>query len=260
MVALVHNQRPGHVPESRFGKWFLGTETWRIHVLFRAFADLRRLADRLPERPVVLDAGCGWGASIELLNRALRPSRLIGVDIDPQMIAACHRRAADAGIEVDLRVEDLARLSLEDESVDVAFCHQTLHHVVDQATAMRELRRVLRPGGILMFAESTRAYIHSWIIRLLFRHDLTVQRSADEYIAMLKEAGFAIDETAISYPYLWWSRKDLGIAERLFGIAPPAVREETLLNLVAGRPLHRRPPPTPGAKSRARPPLTPAEV
>jgi ubiquinone/menaquinone biosynthesis C-methylase UbiE len=232
MVALAHN----HVPESRFGKWFLGTETWRVHVLTRAFLDLRGLAPAIPENAVILDAGCGWGASLELLHRRLSPQRLIGVDIDPEMIAACGRRAADAGVSVDLRSEDLSRLSLDSESVDIVFCHQTMHHVVDQEGAMRELYRVLRPGGVLMLAESTRAYIHSWIIRLLFRHDLTVQRSAEEYIAMLGGAGFAVDPRSISYPYLWWSRKDLGIAERWFGIAPPTVRDETLINLVAVKP------------------------
>jgi hypothetical protein len=40
-------------------------------------------------------------------------------------------------------------------------------------------------------------------------------------------------EESISYPYLWWSRADLGILERWFGVAPPHDLEETLLNLVS---------------------------
>ena len=63
-----------------------------------------------------------------------------------------------------------------------------------------------------------------------------VQRSASEYLAMIAEAGFTLDHRSISYPYLWWSRPDLGIMERWFGIQPAVTREETLVNLVAVRP------------------------
>ena len=55
----------------------------------------------------------------------------------------------------------------DDASVDVVFCHQTFHHLTRQREALREFHRVLKPGGLLLFAESTRAYIESWIIRLL---------------------------------------------------------------------------------------------
>jgi len=94
---------------------------------------------------------------------------------------------------------------------------------------------VLKPGGLLLFAESTRKYIHSWIIRLLFRHPMDVQRSAEEYLSMIRSVGFSLAPGEISYPYLWWSRGDLGLLERWFGITPPRLREETLVNLVAIR-------------------------
>jgi hypothetical protein len=88
---------------------------------------------------------------------------------------------------------------------------------------------------VLLFAESTRKYIHSWIIRMLFRHPMDVQRTAAEYLAMIPVTGFEIRPKSVSYPYLWWSRADLAIMERWFGIAPAADREETLINVVAVR-------------------------
>ena len=115
------------------------------------------------------------------------------------------------------------------------FCHQTFHHLTDQEGAIREFRRVLKPGGLLLFAESTRAYIHSWIIRLLFRHDMSVQKTAQEYIELIQSAGFKLDPSAVSFPYLWWSRPDIGILERFLRISPREIREETLVNLVAIR-------------------------
>jgi ubiquinone/menaquinone biosynthesis C-methylase UbiE len=225
-----------HVPESRFGIWFLGTETWAVHVLERAIGDLERLIeDRRPSYPVVVDVGCGWGRSFKLLKERFGAQRLIGVDINPTLLAAAAREARKHDIAVELTCGTSSRLTLAAASVDMVLCHQTFHHLVDQEGALAEFHRVLKPGGLLLFAESTRAYIHSWIIRLLFRHPMDVQRTAEEYVAMIRRAGFTIADDAISLPYLWWSRADLGLMENLCGIAPTD-REETLVNLVAVRP------------------------
>lgn len=227
----------GHVAESRFGVWFLGTETWAIHVLTRAVNDLERLIpQRLPSYDVVVDIGCGWGRSFHLLHQRFKPRRLIGIDADPAMLAASAAEVRTRNISVEFRLESASQLSLPSESADMVFCHQTFHHLVEQESAIREIFRVLKPGGVLLMAESTRRYIHSWMIRLLFRHAMDVQRTADEYLAMVRGAGFRVDPMAVSYPFLWWSRADLGILERVFGIAPPGEREETLVNLVAVRP------------------------
>lgn len=234
---LEYKLRPDvpHVCESRFGVWFLGTETWAIHVLERALDDLERLIKVRRPHPVIVDVGCGWGRSFALLSRRFGARQLIGIDIDPAMLAASATEVGRRGVAVEFRQATSARLPLADQSVDMVFCHQTFHHLVDQDSAIAEFYRVLKPGGQLLFAESTRAYIHSWIIRLLFRHPMEVQKSAEEYLALIRRAGFSVEPDAISYPYHWWSRADLGILERLFGIAPPVEREETLINLVAVR-------------------------
>jgi ubiquinone/menaquinone biosynthesis C-methylase UbiE len=226
-----------HVEETRFGKWFLRTETWRVHVLERAISDLVRLIpERKPSYEVVVDVGCGSGYSLPKLAQRFGPRELIGVDIDPEMLAAARAEAGKAGVDARLVEASSSRMPLPDGHADLLFCHQTFHHLVEQEAALAEFLRVLKPGGILLFAESTRRYIHSWIIRALFRHPMEVQRSAPEYLQMLRAAGFAVPESAVSYPYLWWSREDLGIMERWFGVRPPADREETLLNLVAVKP------------------------
>lgn len=223
-----------HVPETRFGIWFLGTRTWTTHVLTRAINDLERLIpDRQASYPVVADVGCGWGQSFKLLQQRFAPRQLIGIDVNPEMLKISAETIRQQGVEADLRQGDSCSLPLADQSVDMLFCHQTFHHLVHQEAALAEFHRVLKPGGVLLFAESTRAYIHSWIIKLLFRHPMDVQRTAAEYLAMLKSTGFRIAPESISYPYLWWSRADLGILERGFGVKPPADREETLINLVA---------------------------
>jgi ubiquinone/menaquinone biosynthesis C-methylase UbiE len=225
------------VPETRIGFWFLGTQTWETRVIRVALADLMRLfpGQCLPRRPVVLDVGCGQGKSFRPLHETFAPQTIIAIDCEPECL---QRAAAEAeGMPVDLRRGDLSALDLPEGSVDVLFCHQTFHHLTRQRQALAEFYRVLRPGGLFLFAESTRAYICSWIIRLLFRHPMDAQHSANEYIAMIRDQGFEVAPEQCSFPYLWWSRSDLGLLERI-GVPPPppGAREETLINLVAIKP------------------------
>jgi len=222
-----------HIDESRFGVWFLGTETWAVHVLARAIKDLQRLLPPNVTYDTILDVGCGWGRSFALLDKAFAPRRMIGIDSDPEMLRVSADEIARIGVNATVHSMNAAALAVPDASIDMIFCHQTLHHIVAQDDALKEFYRVLKPGGVLVLAESTRHYIHSWIIRLLFRHDMTVQRSADEFLQMIRNAGFSVPASAISYPYLWWSRRDLGLLERLLRVPPPKNREETLMNLVA---------------------------
>jgi ubiquinone/menaquinone biosynthesis C-methylase UbiE len=241
-MSMLHAKpSPAYIPETAFGDWFLRTPTWDVHVLEVALRDLEpRIPARRAAYPVVIDVGCGWGRSLRKLNERFRPERLVGFDIAPKMVQAAARelrglRTASAGAVEIVQASGVA-LPLPDASVDLLFCHQTFHHLVDQDAAIAEFFRVLKPGGTLLLAESTRRYIHSWIIRLLFRHPMDVQKTAPEYLALVRATGFVVPDAQVSYPFLWWSREDLGLAQRLLGIEPPAVREETLINLVATRP------------------------
>jgi ubiquinone/menaquinone biosynthesis C-methylase UbiE len=230
-----------YVEETRFGFWFLRSHTWQHHVLRVAINDLRSLfSDPLPANPVLLDAGCGQGKSFRYLRQTFAPQRLIGVDADPHSLQLSGEEAARLGFDVELIGSDCATLNVPDASVDVLFCHQTFHHLVEQDKALAEFYRVLKPGGYLLFAESTEAYIDTWVIRWLFRHPMHVQKSAAQYLQMIRQQGFAFGEQNVSYPYLWWSRsKDFGLLERagLLKPKPFGQREETLVNVVARKPL-----------------------
>lgn len=224
------------VPETKFGVWFLGTDTWFNFVLKEATFDLQRLiGDKSATFPVIVDVGCGRGRSFRLLHMTFRPTRLIGVEMDEENVEVARARAKQDRVKVELLTNDCAAIDLPDDSADLVFCHQTFHHLVQQERALSEFHRILKPGGLLLFAESTKAYIHSWIIRWLFAHPMDVQRTAEQYVAMVRAAGFELADDKVSYPYLWWSRSDFGVAER-FGVRPKAEREETLVNLVARKP------------------------
>ncbi len=230
-----------YVAETRFGFWFLRSHTWQHHVLRVAINDLRGLfGDAPPANPVVLDAGCGQGRSFQYLQQVFAPARLIGLDADPYSLKLSAEEAQRRGLEVELIGSDCATLEVPSQSVDILFCHQTFHHLVQQDRALAEFYRVLKPGGYLLFAESTEAYIDTWVIRWLFRHPMHVQKSAAQYLEMIRDQGFEFTPRNVSYPYLWWSRaKDFGLLERLRLKNPPPVgrREETLVNVVARKPL-----------------------
>src|SRR5919205_3748375 len=134
------------VPETRVGFWFLGSQTWETRVIRVALRDLERLLPgRKPHRPVVLDAGCGQGKSFRPLHDHFTPQRIVAVDYEPQCIELASAEAAAEGLPVDARRGDLAALELGDETVDVVFCHQTLHHLTRQEEALAEFHRVLKP-------------------------------------------------------------------------------------------------------------------
>ena len=231
-----------YVEETRFGFWFLRSHTWQHHVLRVAINDLRRLFDQAPPRaPVLLDAGCGQGKSFQYLQQVFAPARLLGTDADPHSLELSQAEAGRLGLNVELRGSDCAALQFADSSVDILFCQQTFHHLVEQEKALAEFYRVLKPGGYLLFAESTEAYIDTWVIRWLFRHPMHVQKSAEQYLQMLRDQGFEFGAQNVSYPYLWWSRSsDFGLLERFGLCKPPPVgqREETLVNVVARKPLN----------------------
>ena len=231
---------PTYVEETRLGFHFLRSHTWQHHVLRVAINDLKRLiGEPLPQGGSLLDVGCGQGKSFRLLRDAFQPIRTLGLDADPHSIDLSRAEAAREGVNVELFTADCAQIPLPDASVDIVFCHQTFHHLVEQDRALAEFWRVLKPGGLLLFAESTKAYIDTWVIRWFFRHPMDVQKTADEYLEMLRWQGFVFGAENVSFPYLWWSRsKDFGLMERwgLRSPPPPGQREETLVNAAVRKP------------------------
>jgi SAM-dependent methyltransferase len=100
----------------------------------------------------IVDVGCGNGMYLaELARRGFR-GRVLGVDLSFGMLAAARQRLATAPTQaasapVALANADATALPLRDGAADLAFAMHMLYHVPDPADALRELRRVTRPGG-----------------------------------------------------------------------------------------------------------------
>jgi len=98
----------------------------------------------------VLDVGCGPGTITADLAAIVAPGRVTAVDAAPDVLEAAARVAAERGLDtVDFATADVHALDFPDGTFDVVHAHQVLQHLADPVQALREMRRVCRPGGIV---------------------------------------------------------------------------------------------------------------
>ncbi|MEU1181857.1 class I SAM-dependent methyltransferase [Streptomyces sp. NPDC005820] len=102
----------------------------------------------LREGSRVLDAGCGTGRALTPLRAAVGPSGVVvGADLTLAMLQAAVRAGRDRAGR--LLLADVAALPLRDESLDAVFAAGLIAHLPHPAENLRELARVVRPGGLL---------------------------------------------------------------------------------------------------------------
>jgi ubiquinone/menaquinone biosynthesis C-methylase UbiE len=130
--------------------------SWLVHNPIRR-RYMRPILDRVGLRPGerILELGPGPGAfTVDAARRVGPEGRLVVVDIQPEMITQVERRVRAAGLaNVEVHVASAYDLPLADASVDRAFLITVLPEIPDRARALAELRRVLKPGGVLSITE-----------------------------------------------------------------------------------------------------------
>jgi ArsR family transcriptional regulator len=108
----------------------------------------------MPECDVAADLGCGTGSVLSRLRE--KAHRLIGVDGSPRMLDLARRRFADSADTVSLRIGELNHLPLSNAETNFACINMVLHHLVDPATVLSEIRRIVKPGGRLLISDFER--------------------------------------------------------------------------------------------------------
>jgi ubiquinone/menaquinone biosynthesis C-methylase UbiE len=112
----------------------------------------------------VLEVAIGTGLNLPLYSADVQ---LTGIDFSPAMLGIARRRAEELGRVVDLRQADALALPFPDVCFDTVVCTFSLCAIPDEARAVSEMTRVLRPGGLLLLADHIAAA--AWPVRAVQR-------------------------------------------------------------------------------------------
>ncbi len=129
----------------------------------QSLAELLHADETYPPGALILEAGCGTGAQTVILARNNPTAKLVCVDRSPQSLAQARRAVARARLaRVTFEKADLLHLPHPDGMFDAAFVCFVLEHLADPPAVLGELKRVLRPGGMLTVVEGDHgsAYFH----------------------------------------------------------------------------------------------------
>jgi malonyl-CoA O-methyltransferase len=140
-------------PAEAYALWASGYPAYAHNPLMHA--EERAMLGLLPPSlrgRVVLDAGCGSGRyMVHALQRGAM--RVTGVDLSPEMLERARAELGAARPGVELRQGTLVALPMPDEWADVTICGLVVGHLENLASALAELRRVTRPGGMLLCSD-----------------------------------------------------------------------------------------------------------
>jgi len=148
----------------------------------------------LPDGAEILEIGCGYGDGALLIQQRFPTARVIGVDLDEEIIRGAQRKVARpprwarhvATGRIGFLCGDVTALSFPDAAFDAVTLFGMLHHVRRWRRAIAEAYRVLRPGGVFTFEEALIG-IHWWRFNDYYGH---VPFTADDLAEALETAGF----------------------------------------------------------------------
>jgi ubiquinone/menaquinone biosynthesis C-methylase UbiE len=147
---------------------------------------------RIEPRARILEIGCGRGAGACLLQREFHPSRMHALDLDYGMILIARRYLKpELRDKISLYVGDAQELPYRDGVLDAVFGFGVLHHLPDWRRGVREIARVLKPGGIYFLEEYYPQFYQNCLARRVFLHPEHDRFYSHDLHRALAEAGFA---------------------------------------------------------------------
>lgn len=155
-------------------------------------AVMERLGGRV-EGKRVLEIGCGRGVGTEIIFKRFLAREVHAFDVDPDMLALARKRLVRFPPDrLRLFVGDAAAIEVEDASFDAVFDFGIIHHIPDWKKAVREVGRVLRPGGRFFFEEVTKKALDRWFYRTFLDHPTRDRFHASEFLDELNNHGILV--------------------------------------------------------------------
>jgi ubiquinone/menaquinone biosynthesis C-methylase UbiE len=161
-----------------------------------------------------LEVAIGTGLNLPHYAAAVR---LTGMDFSPEMLAVAKARASRLNRTIELIVGDAQDLSFEDGSFDTVVCTYALCSVPDEAQAITEMARVLKPGGRLILVDHIRSSstVIFWLQRI---YEFIPARTKGEYMTRRP----ALHVVASDFDIQARDRLRAGVIERLVALKPSA--------------------------------------
>ena len=151
-----------------------------------------------------LEIGCGPGGGIDIIHDRFGASSVDAFDMDPKMVFLAKRRLHRKNGRCRLWVGNVRFIPVKQAQYDAVFNFGTIHHVENWRAALKEIFRVLRPGGKFYCEEILDRYITHPIIGKLMDHPQIDRFDQSEFIAGLRKTGFQVNNARqVADLYLW---------------------------------------------------------